>query len=96
MIQTVTGLEKVCKLKSNKSEPQGHSRDVGWDYLWSVICQGLCKNFSYLKHKTKKIKLKTDPRATHNDIKFGLFGWIPLKLIAVKQISFTSDIINTT
>lgn len=45
MTQTVTGLEKVCKLKPNKSEPQGHSRDVGWDYLWSVICQGLCKNF---------------------------------------------------
>lgn len=37
MTQTVTGLEKVCKLKPNKSEPQGHSRDVGWDYLWSVI-----------------------------------------------------------
>lgn len=37
-----------------------------------------------LEIKIEKIKLKTDPRATHNDIKFGLFGWIPLKLIAVK------------
>ena len=62
--------------------------------LWFV--RVFARIFSNLKHKTEKIKLKTDPRATHNDIKFGLFGWIPLKLIAVKEISFTSDIVNTT
>lgn len=84
MTQTVTGLEKVCKLKSNKVSLRSQQRC--WMGL-IMVCDllGSLQEFSLnLKHKTEKIKLKTDPRATHNDIKFGLFGWIPLKLIAVK------------
>lgn len=83
MTMTVTGLEKVCQLKSDKSEPQGHSRAVRIRLF--MVCDVLgSRLFSNLKHKIAKTKLKTDPRATHNDIKFRLFGWIPLKLIAVK------------